>query len=263
MKPYWAILSARFRMLLQYRAAAVAGLATQVFWGLIRMMIFGAFYASTTAAQPMSYAQVVTYIWLGQALLRMILWGYDVDVRNMIRSGTLAYEMLRPVPLYWFWYARSMASLMAPTLLRAVPMLILAGLFFGLGPPASWGALGAFAVSIGASLLLSAAISTLLTITLLWTISGDGIRSLISAAVWLFSGIMVPLPLFPEWAQTVLRVLPFRGIFDTPLQLYTGLIPAGQIIGPLLHQLAWAAALVALGRFVLSRGTRRLVVQGG
>ena len=36
MRPYWAVLSARFRMLLQYRAAALAGLGTQVFWGLIR-----------------------------------------------------------------------------------------------------------------------------------------------------------------------------------------------------------------------------------
>ena len=40
MKPYWAMLSARFRMLLQYRMAALAGCATQVFWGWIRVMIF-------------------------------------------------------------------------------------------------------------------------------------------------------------------------------------------------------------------------------
>ncbi|MDT7580304.1 MAG: hypothetical protein QOK35_1568, partial [Pseudonocardiales bacterium] len=34
MKPYWAVLSARFRTLLQYRAAAMAGVGTRVFWGL-------------------------------------------------------------------------------------------------------------------------------------------------------------------------------------------------------------------------------------
>lgn len=43
MTPYLAILSARFRTLLQYRAAAAAGFGTQLFWGLIRMMIFEAF----------------------------------------------------------------------------------------------------------------------------------------------------------------------------------------------------------------------------
>ena len=31
--PYRAVVSARYRMLLQYRAAAFAGLVTQCFWG--------------------------------------------------------------------------------------------------------------------------------------------------------------------------------------------------------------------------------------
>ena len=43
MRAYWAIFSARFRALLQYRAAAAAGCVTQVFWGLIRVMIFAGF----------------------------------------------------------------------------------------------------------------------------------------------------------------------------------------------------------------------------
>ncbi|MDE3000662.1 MAG: hypothetical protein OXU79_16440 [Gemmatimonadota bacterium] len=72
MKAYAAVISARFRMMLQYRAAAMAGLGTQVFWGLIRMMFFTAFYNSATAPQPMSLADVITYVWLGQALLGML-----------------------------------------------------------------------------------------------------------------------------------------------------------------------------------------------
>ena len=45
-RPYVAMLGARFRMLLQYRAAAFAGFATQLFWGAIELMIFAAFYAA-------------------------------------------------------------------------------------------------------------------------------------------------------------------------------------------------------------------------
>ena len=33
MRPYWAVIDARFRMLLQYRAAAIAGVWTQLFFG--------------------------------------------------------------------------------------------------------------------------------------------------------------------------------------------------------------------------------------
>jgi hypothetical protein len=40
-------------------------------------------------------------------------------------------------------------------------------------------------------------------------------------------------------------------------------IERGDPLAILAHQLFWAAALFALGRAALTRGTRRLVVQGG
>jgi ABC-2 type transport system permease protein len=83
MSAYAAILRARFRTLLQYRAAAAAGFSTQLFWGLLRVMIFGAFYRSSTAPQPMSYQETVNYLWLTQALFAMLPWSVDADVRDM------------------------------------------------------------------------------------------------------------------------------------------------------------------------------------
>jgi ABC-2 type transport system permease protein len=144
MTPYVAVLKARFRLLLQYRAAAVAGFVTQLFWGLIRVMIFNAFYSSSAAAQPMTYDQTVTYLWLIQGMLVLLPWHADADIQAMIRDGTVAYEMVRPTDLYWFWYFRSVASRTAPLVLRMVPLCLLAGLFFGLKLPASPAAALAF-----------------------------------------------------------------------------------------------------------------------
>ena len=114
---YRAIFSARFRMLLQYRAAAVAGFGTQLFWGLIRMMIFTAFYGASRKAYPLTLQDTITYIWLGQAVLQMLPWNMDADVRAMVRTGTVAYELLRPLDLYTQWFMRSIAARAAPTLL--------------------------------------------------------------------------------------------------------------------------------------------------
>ncbi len=263
MRPYWAILSARFRTLLQYRAAAVAGFGTQLFWGLMRVMIFEAFYRSTTASQPMTFPEVVTYVWLSQALMRVLPWTPDPDVRAMIRTGNVAYELLRPVDLYSLWYSRALANLTAPTLLRCVPMLIVASLFLSLRAPNSWAAGGACLVAMASAVLLACAISNLLSVSLLWTISGEGVSNLMAVAVWLLSGMIVPLPLFPDWAQNILSILPFRGLMDTPFRLYMGHIPPGGVLAVVGHQLAWTVALVLLGRRLLARGARRLVVQGG
>ena len=50
-RPYVAAFSARFMLMLQYRAAAVAGFATQCWWGAIKVMIYAAFYRASSGAR--------------------------------------------------------------------------------------------------------------------------------------------------------------------------------------------------------------------
>jgi ABC-2 type transport system permease protein len=271
MGPYLAIVSARFRTLLQYRAAALAGAGTQALFGLVRLMVLEAFYRSTAAPQPLSFAQAVGYIWLGQVTFTMQPYNLDRDVRALVRTGTVAYELVRPVDLYGFWYARALGWRTAPMLLRTVPMLVLAiGLLpllglpeWALGPPASAAAAGLWMLSLIGALAVSAAITTLMSISLLWTISGEGVAVLLASVVSLFSGMVIPLPLFPDWAQPLLHALPFAGLMDLPARIYTGNIPAGQAGWALLHQAIWALVLVGLGRWLLGRSAQRIVVQGG
>jgi ABC-2 type transport system permease protein len=269
--PYVAILSARFRMLLQYRAAAIAGLWTQIFFGLVLIMIYEAFYLSSTAdVQPLTMPQVATYVWLGQALFAMQPWSGDPEIRAMVRSGAVAYELCRPIDLYALWFARSFAWRTAPTMLRAGPMVVFAiavlpaiGLpEWQLVPPAPASAL-AFAATLLGALALSCAFTTLLHIFLMWTISGEGAVMMMSALVALCSGMLVPLPLFPDWARAVLVQLPFAALADLPYRVFTGAIPATDVATVLARQLGWTIALIAFGRWLLSRGVRRLVVQGG
>jgi ABC-2 type transport system permease protein len=100
-------------------------------------------------------------------------------------------------------------------------------------------------------------------ISLLWTVSGEGIVMLLTAVVSLFSGLFIPLPLFPGPVYAVVSWLPFAGLADLPYRVYTGSIPLSELGLVLARQLAWTLALVALGRWLISRGIRRLVVQGG
>lgn len=180
--PYRAILSARFRMLLQYRAAALAGLWTQIFFGLVLLMIYEGFYRSTAARQPMTFAEIVRYVWLGQALLAMLPWNADAEIRAMVRGGAVAYELCRPVDLYSLWYVRAVALRTAPTLLRAFPMCVFAAAIlpligldeWALARPPSIAATAAFGATLLCTLLLGCALTTLINISLRWTVSGEG-----------------------------------------------------------------------------------------
>lgn len=197
MKPYLAILQARFQILFQYRSAAIAGLGTQIFWGIIKVMILQAFFAQSTSSQPMTIVQAVTFIWLGQGLLQLLPWNIDKEIEAQIKSGDVAYELIRPLDLYWSWFNKALAMRIVPTFLRAVPMFFLAGLIFDLSAPVSWEATLGFCSAILFSVCLSAAITALVIISLFWTISGEGIVRMMPHTVVLLSGMVVPFPYSP------------------------------------------------------------------
>lgn len=271
MRPYLSTFAARFRTLLQYRAAAWAGFGTQTFFGFVRVMIFSAFYASTTTQPPLSFAQMMSYIWLGQALFALIPLREDPEIAAMIRSGDVAYELVRPVHLYAYWFARAVAQRTAPVLLRAAPMVVVAagilpiagGGRWGLGAPASASAGALFGLSIVAALLLACTFSLLISTSMLWTVSGEGVSTLFPVIVWSLSGMVLPMPFFPPALQRVFVLLPFRGLMDVPFRIYTGSIVGSRALGEIAVQLAWVVALAWTGNALVKRGLRRAVLQGG
>ena len=148
---------------------------------------------------------------------------------------------------------RALANRIAPTLLRSAPLFCLALLFFGLQAPASpaAAAAAAWALAMVGAVLLGGALSNLVNVSLLWTIAGEGTIQMLGICIYVFSGMVVPLPLFPDVFQPILDFMPFRGLADTPFRLYMGHIPASQVWSVVGHQLAWTLALVGLGRFLL------------
>ncbi len=265
MTAYLSLFRARFRALIRYRAAAWAGVATQLLFGAVLIATRGAFYKSALQPPPISLEQMVSYSWLVQALFAMSPYtaNPDPEARERMRDGSVAYELARPLDLYWLWYARNAANRLTPTLLRCGPIFLLGLLFLGLKPPPSLAALGAFLVALFGALLLISAWCTLITVSLLWTVSGDGIARTAPVIVMILSGQLIPLTLFPENWQTFLELQPFAGMLDAPLNLWVGKTQPDQLGSVLLHQLLWTGIFVALGRFFLSQGIKRMVLQGG
>ena len=267
MRAYLSIIKIRFILLLQYRMAAIAGLFTQSFFGMVRVMVFSAFYSMATDKTPLNYNQAINYIWMSQALFSMVPWNGDREIQNLIRTGNVSYELLRPINLYNQWFCRALALRTAPTILRAVPMFIIA-LFllpreYAMMLPANLGAFVGWVITIFGALMISCTITNIINISTLWSISGDGITRLLSAIVTFTSGMIIPLPLFPDWLKKILELLPFSGLIDIPIRFYTGHIPIGEIYRYFVFQMAWAIVLYGFGQGLLNRKLKYIIVQGG
>ena len=62
---------------LQYRAAAISGFFTQLFFGFIYLMVYLAFYESNSSSSlPMNFQNLVNYLWISQAFFVLIYLTY-------------------------------------------------------------------------------------------------------------------------------------------------------------------------------------------
>lgn len=105
MRAYISYFKIRLLTFLQYRTSAIAGLSTQVFFGLMYLMIYQAFYLSSTNPQTISYNELVSFLWLNQIFYSTFYIFYqDSEIFDLIRSGNVASELCRPHKLYPFWY---------------------------------------------------------------------------------------------------------------------------------------------------------------
>lgn len=271
-RPYTAAFVARFVVMLQYRAAAIAGFATQCWWGAIKVMTYAAFYHSSPAAaqSPISLAQVITYTWLAQGFLALAGWSCDPEVALAVRSGAIAFDRLRPVDTYALWYVRAAGWMTSRALPRATLMALLAGVLFplfgledwSLRPPPSLAAAALFAISLSLLVALSSSIVVLLNVAVVATLNDRGVNSLLGPFVVVLSGHLIPLPLFPDWLQPFLFIQPFAGVIDIPFRIYTGHLAGRMALIGLTLQAAWMLVFVVVGRSSLRRAFGRAEIQG-
>ncbi len=271
LRPYVAAFRARFLLMLQYRAAALASFATQCWWGTIKIMVYAAFYEASAAAAPISFPNVVTYTWLGQAFLALLPWVADPEVGAAIRTGGVGYDRLRPLDAYGYWYARTLGWVIARALPRALLMLIAAGIVLPLvgldawawQPPAGLEAALLFVPAFALMIMLGVAVLMLANVMVAASLNERGVNAVLMPLVVVFSGSLVPLGFFPDAMRPFLQVQPLAGLVDIPFRIYFADLHGVAALEGLTLQAGWTLVLIGLGRFAMERMMRRLEMQGG
>ncbi len=264
MKPYFTAFRLRALLETQYRGAALGGLVTQIAFGLALIFLYQALYRSG-GDTSVPFAQVVTYVWLQQAFFRALL-GSDAALNEAMMTGSIAYELCRPVDTYFYWYLRTLAQKIVGSVMRAVPMFLFASLLpkpLSIAPPQGPGALLLFFLSLALGFACISAIGNIQNGITMRTLDARGISNVIQMIFFFLSGNLIPLTLFPQKWQALVRYQPFAQALDMPIRLYMGSYPPAEILLSFCVQLFWLCLLIALGRALWQRNLRRITVQGG
>jgi ABC-2 type transport system permease protein len=257
---YLRLVAAGYRRWSTYRTAAVAGMATNVVFGFMRCAVLLTVFAGAARVAGYDAAAVVTFVWVGQALIDVVLaWG-DTELAERVRSGDIAIDLVRPWDLQLAWLAQDLGRAGYSMVVRFAPPLLVGAAFFDLRLPATVAGWLVFAVGVQLAIVVGFGLRFLLNLTAFWLLDWRGVFGLYAVLSGLLGGLVLPVGLFPPWLKTAIWCTPFPATLQAPADLLVG---RGDPRLLLAHQVAWTAGLLLLGRLVLRRAERILVVQGG
>lgn len=267
LKKYGSFFRLRFKMGLQYRAAAAAGIATQFVWGFMEIKVFYAFEMTDPDAFPMGFNQLASYIWLQQAFLAVFMtWFIETEILDSITDGNICYELSRPIDIYNLWFARSVATRSSRAAMRCFPILITAMFLpepYRLMLPQDVPSALLFLFSLLLGLMVTVSLCMILYMLSFFTVSSMGLRMIFTMTAELLQGSVIPIPFFPPQLQRVLELLPFASMENVPLRVYSGNIHGAQAVYSVLLQVFWMVFLIALGKIIRRKAMKKTVVQGG
>ena len=267
MKSYITYFKLKFKTGLQYRAAALAGLSTQFFFGFVYVSIYVAFYESGSGNLPMQLKELISYVWLGQSLFALVnLWYKDKEIINLIKSGNIAYELCRPQDLYLMWASKILGERLSNVALRFLPVILVAIILprpYNLDLSITLPRLILSIITMVLATILMTVLVLLYHVICLFTLDEKGVINIFMVISDILSGMVIPVPFFPNYLQNISNILPFRYISDFPFRLYVGNITINEGLIGIIIQIIWIIILVILGKLITKKALKKAVIQGG
>jgi ABC-2 type transport system permease protein len=239
---------------------------TNTVFGFILAYTYMALWDERPQLGGYDMSQALTYVWLGQALLAtcaMMGGGFEDELMERIRTGDVAIDLYRPIDLQMWWLAGDLGRAAYQLMARGIAPMVLGALAFPLVLPTSPGIWLAYLVSVTLGVVVSFAVRYLVALSAFWLMDGAGASQIAFLAGLFFSGMLLPLTLFPGLLGEVARALPWSALLQVPADVFLGKHTGWGLVEAFAFQGGWALALLLAGRLVQSVATRRVVVQGG
>lgn len=262
MTAYTRLFLLRFRTVSNYRMAALSGIMTQLFWGILISETLIAFSKGHThsAISSMSTMEIRNYIWVQQATFGFAMIRTDPMFEVSVRTGTVGYELTRPMGLFGSLYSRLLGQVFGGVITRTIPFMLIAMIFLELKfpeMPIAW------ILSFFGAGMLAALFCTLYSLVLMLTEFSEGIRLSLQSFIALGSGLIVPLVYFPKSLQSVSMLLPFQFLIDFPCRVYLGHVSQSEYLELILIFFVWMITLLGLGHLFARAVSNRAIINGG
>lgn len=262
--PYRAIALSAFRQSLAHRGEILWNWAGSALYMSIQLALWAGVYKFTNVAPSgLTLQKVWTWTIMLHTTYDVVTAGWEApkQLQEKIRQGTVAIDLLRPVPLP-LALAADAAGRALYGVVHGVPGVVAIWLLKP-SPPADWLAGLLFPFSLLLALAVNFELHLLVRMTGFWTGETKGAYSLLRHVNEIFSGEVFPVWFLPGVLQTMALWSPFPAVANTPYSIYTGVVAGPDALFWFGLQGVWALILGLLCLWVWRRAQAQLQLQGG
>src|SRR5712692_1807125 len=260
---YVEVARTAFRRQLMYNWANLAGLLTNIVFGIIFSYVMIALFQVKHLAGGYDLRDALRYVWLVQSLVMVVLTFGWYDLMLTIRSGEVVSDLSKPCDFYWYWFSREAGRNLYYLLFRGLPTYLGGVLLFGIGVLGEWRLWLIFVVSLALGAMMGIAYRFLYNVVAFWILEARAVAVLAGSMALFFTGSYVPLPFFPAWLHTIANWLPFNGLMNVPAEVYLGKLSGNALLFELGRQGLWLVILTFGVRGIAFVAARRVTIQGG
>lgn len=268
LRTYLPFVANEIKTQLAYRGAFFIWAFISLFSSFISYFLWMAIYGSSESGVigNLTQNEMIVYIFMVYITSSLVSISISSWIGYDVVEGRVAMNLIKPIDYRFSLIAEAMGDMLYH--------LVVPGVFIWAGLEAykvlvlgmqlvSLSTVVLYLCSVVMSFLIYVLFDFCFGMVAFFTTYIFGLRMAKTALLSFLTGQLIPISLFPEFAQRIFDCLPFSSMIYTPVMIYLGKYTGQELLFAMGRQFVWIVILYWLGSIIWEKVTRRLVVLGG
>lgn len=229
---------------------------------VVYIFVWQAIYNQTAINGGFELSQMVTYYILVASISSFACWGINEDMAYSIRSGNINKELLNPISYFKYYFGMNLGEMLF-ALVIGVATFVICSIFWTVTLPVSIGYFILFILVIILSIPVTFFLQIIVGTMGFYSSTIWGMDLLRKSVISIFSGMIAPITLFPDWFQKVANILPFKDFVYTPINIWLGRISTNEIIYVIIKLIVWGILLYFISKAFFNNAIKKVTINGG
>lgn len=229
---------------------------------VVYIFVWQAIYNQTATSSGLELSQMITYYILVASISSFVCWGINEDMAHSIRNGNINKELLNPISYFQYYFGMNLGEISFAFVIGTATFIV-CSIFWTVTLPVNVGYFIMFFIVMLLGIPVTFFLQMIVGTVGFYSNSIWGMQILRKSIIAIFSGIIAPITLFPNWFQKLANILPFKDLIYTPINIWLGNITINEIIFVVIKLIIWGILMYLIARTFFNHAVKKVTINGG